>query len=181
MRKSSIAPSAIQTLFDSAANGGALMDSVSFGPQIADFSIGRLSDGSWGLCQPTFGAANVPQATGDIDLLKINEWLASGSAAMPDDFVELYNPDAAPVAMGGLYLSDAPDGSPARYQIAALSYIAAGGFFAFGVFGFAVGGFLAGVAGHALEPASPTARTTTRAGIRCRAMVTFAGGAVPTS
>ena len=118
-------------LFDAAGNGGALIDSVSFGPQIADFSIGRLADGSWGLCRPTFGAANVPQPTGDIKLLKINEWLASGSAAMPDDFVELYNPDSVPIAMGGLYLSDAPDGSPARHEIAALSYIAAGGFFAF--------------------------------------------------
>jgi len=81
-------------LFDAAGNGGALIDSVSFGPQIADFSIGRLADGSWGLCRPTFGPPNVPQPTGDIKLLKINEWLASGSAAMPDDFVELYNPDS---------------------------------------------------------------------------------------
>ncbi len=118
-------------LFDAAGNGGALIDNISFGPQIADFSIGRQADGSWGLCRPTFGAVNQPQPTGDIYLLKINEWLASGSPTMPDDFVELYNPDFAPVAMGGLYLSDAPDGSPARHQIAALSYIAGGGYFAF--------------------------------------------------
>jgi hypothetical protein len=118
-------------LCDSAVNGGALIDSVSFGPQIADFSVGRLADGSWGLCRPTFGAANNPQPTGDIKSLKINEWLASGSPTMPDDFVELYNPDSVPVAMGGLYLSDAPDGSPARHQIAALSFIAGSGFFAF--------------------------------------------------
>jgi len=47
-------------LFDAAGNGGALIDNISFGPQIADFSIGRQADGSWGLCRPTFGAVNQP-------------------------------------------------------------------------------------------------------------------------
>jgi len=34
---------------------------------------------------PDVGAVNQPQPTGDIYLLKINEWLASGSPTMPDD------------------------------------------------------------------------------------------------
>ncbi len=38
--------------------------------------------------------------------------------------MELYNPDPLPVALGGLYLSDAPDGSPQRHELAALSFIA---------------------------------------------------------
>ncbi len=118
-------------LFDSVANGGALLDSVNFGPQLTDFSIGRQADGTWGLCQPSFGSGNSskPVATGET--LRINEWLASGAPAAPDDFLELYNPDPVPAAMGGLYLSDAPDGSPARHLIAPLSYIAPGGYFSF--------------------------------------------------
>ncbi len=118
-------------LFDAAANGGELLDSVSFGPQLTDLSIGRLWDGSWGLCRPTFGSANVAQPAGQGDTLKINEWLASGAPTAPDDFVELYNPEPVPAAMGGLYLTDAPDGYPGRHRLAALSFIAAHGFFGF--------------------------------------------------
>ena len=118
-------------LFDAAANGGGLLDSVSFGPQLTDLSIGRLWDSSWGLCRPTFGSANVAQPATRGDTLKINEWLASGAPTAPDDFVELYNPEPVPAAMGGLYLTDAPDGDPARHQLAPLSFIAANGFFGF--------------------------------------------------
>jgi hypothetical protein len=118
-------------LFDSAANGGASLDTVVFGPQLVDLSIGRQPDGTWGLCQPSFGSVNVIKPVANGETLQINEWLASGAPTAPDDFVELYNPDPVPAALGGLYLSDAPDGSPARHQIASLSYIAAGGFLAF--------------------------------------------------
>lgn len=118
-------------LFDAAANGAGLRDSVSFGPQLTDLSIGRLRDGSWGLCQPTFGSANIAQPAGCGDTLKINEWLASGAPTAPDDFVELYNPEPVPASMGGLYLTDAPDGFPARHRVAPLSFIPANGFFAF--------------------------------------------------
>lgn len=118
-------------LFDSVANGGALLDSVNFGPQLLDLSIGRRADGSWGLCQPSLGSPNVAQPAANGATLKINEWLASGVPTAPDDFVELYNPDPVPTALGGLYLSDAPDGSPARHPIAPLSFIPAGGYFAF--------------------------------------------------
>jgi hypothetical protein len=118
-------------LFDSAANGGGLLDSVSFGPQLTDLSVGRLWDGAWGLCQPTFGSANIAQPVGNGATLKINEWLAAGAPAAPDDFVELYNPEPIPVSMGGLFLTDAPDGQPARHQVAPLSFVAPNGFFAF--------------------------------------------------
>ncbi|PYI84918.1 MAG: hypothetical protein DME26_12340 [Verrucomicrobia bacterium] len=44
-------------LFDSAARGGALLDSVAFGLQITDLSIGRTGQsGDWQLTQPTFGS-----------------------------------------------------------------------------------------------------------------------------
>ena len=118
-------------LYDSAANGGALLDRVSFGPQLVDYSIGRRPDGTWGLGQPSFGASNRPVPVANGEALRLNEWLASGAAVAPDDFIELYNPDPVPAALGGLYLSDAPSGSPARHQIAPLSFIAPLGFSVF--------------------------------------------------
>lgn len=118
-------------LFDAPARGGALLDTVSFGPQVNDLALGRRVDGSWSACQPTFGGVNQPQPTGDPFALRINEWLASGSPLAPDDFVELYNPEPVPVALGGLFLTDAPDGAPQRNEIAALSFIPPGGFIAF--------------------------------------------------
>ncbi len=108
-------------------SGGMLLDSVSFGVQLTDNSIGRGVDGAWVLCKPTFGAANIVLATGDPRTLKINEWLADAQFIAANDFLELYNPDSRPVALGGLFLSDAA-GSPARHPIAPLSFIAGGGF-----------------------------------------------------
>ncbi|HEU0008395.1 MAG TPA: lamin tail domain-containing protein, partial [Verrucomicrobiae bacterium] len=109
-------------LFASALEGGALLDSISFGLQITDLSIGRLADGSWALTQPTFGVANRPAPMGDSRALRINEWLALGDGLLADDFIELYNPQSLPVALGGLYLSDEPTGWPDRHSIAALSF-----------------------------------------------------------
>ncbi len=118
-------------LYDKPANGAKLLDSVVFGLQLADLSIGRLADGAWGLTQPTFGEANVARPAGDPAALKINEWLAAGQALFQDDFVELFNPDPLPVGIGGLFLTDNPVGWPLRHEIAALSFIGAGGFLSF--------------------------------------------------
>ena len=114
-------------VFDKPANGGTLLDSVVFGPQLADRSIGRMPDGTWTLNTPTFGTANVALSVGDVRMLKVNEWLANAVAVFPTDFVEIYNPDALPVNLGGLYLSDEPAGNPTRHQILPLSFVAAGG------------------------------------------------------
>ncbi len=95
-------------LFDPASRGGQLLDSVRFGMQVPDLSIGRLADGSWGLTQPTPGAANVAQRLGDPAQLRINEWLAATGSVFGDDFIELYNLDPFPVALGGLLVSDHP-------------------------------------------------------------------------
>src|SRR5213075_837839 len=79
-------------LFNSAANGGGLLDSVVFGAQLVDLSIGRIGEnGVWHLNQPTLHADNVAAATGGLKQVKINEWLASGVSPYPDDFVELFN------------------------------------------------------------------------------------------
>src|SRR6185295_9555525 len=50
-------------LYDTVASGGGLIDGVTFGEQLDDLSIGKMSDGSWQLNVPTFGAANVAQRT----------------------------------------------------------------------------------------------------------------------
>ncbi|MGA2034634.1 MAG: lamin tail domain-containing protein, partial [Thermoguttaceae bacterium] len=119
-------------LFDTAAHGSGLLDSVEYGPQAADLSIGRIGhDGDWTLTQPTFGAANVAARTGNPATLKINEWLASENVRLTDDFLELYNPDPLPVPLAGLSLTDYPISEPGMNPIAALSFVAGGGYIAF--------------------------------------------------
>ena len=118
-------------LLDTSANGGAVLDSVRFGSQLADLSIGRRANGDWTLCTPTFGAANAATATGSQSTLKINEWLASGAAPFLDDFLEIYNPDPLPVDLGGLFLTDLPVGQPFEHEITPLSFIAGFGYEAF--------------------------------------------------
>jgi hypothetical protein len=117
-------------LFDRATNGNVVLDSVKFGKQITDLSIGRTgAGGNWVLTTPTFGSANAAQALGDERNVKINEWLAH--SATVSDFVELYNPDILPVALGGLYLTDSPNGAPAMSRIHDLSFAGAGSFAVF--------------------------------------------------
>ena len=115
------------SLLDRPANGGGLIDSVSFGLQIPDLSIGRDSDGQWTLTTPTLGGPNQPVALGDPHGLRINEWLASADVSVNNDFIELYNPDPAPIDLGGLHLTDHPMGWPNRHSIAPLSFIAGQG------------------------------------------------------
>jgi hypothetical protein len=117
-------------LFNSIANGGARLDSVKFGRQLPDLSVGRIgASGEWQLTQPTFGNANALQALGSQSNLRINEWLAASLTL--DDFVELYNANALPVALGGLFLTDNLLGNPGRNQIEPLTFMAAGEFVSF--------------------------------------------------
>jgi len=117
-------------LYHGISGGGALLDSVVFGLQLPDLSIGRLASGAgpnsgtWVLTQPTSDAANIAQLIGSERNLKINEWLAAAQSPFPEDFVELVNLDPLPVALGGLYLTDNPIGVPRRNPIAPLSFIA---------------------------------------------------------
>jgi hypothetical protein len=108
---------------------GTLADSVHFGLQLPDQSIGRAADGTWYLNHPTPGAPNVEVTTGDPANLRINEWLAGSDDA--SDFIELYNRDPLPVDLGGLWLSDAADGMPRRHEITTLSFVAGRGFAVF--------------------------------------------------
>ena len=119
------------TLTRSASAGGGIADRVVWGQQLADHSIGRALDGSWSLCRPTFGAANVLVAVASARGVKINEWLSDGSPLFGNDYVELYNPGALPVDLGGYFLTDNPVGWPNRSPIRPLTFIAAGGFLSF--------------------------------------------------
>jgi hypothetical protein len=109
------------------AGPAGLLDSVTFGPQAPDLSIGRIANGSggWTANDPTPGLVNSPVAPGTTATLSINEWMAA--PAYGEDWFELHNSGSSPVAIGGLYLSDTP-GTPQVTRIPALSYIAAGGF-----------------------------------------------------
>jgi Lamin Tail Domain/CotH kinase protein/Bacterial TSP3 repeat len=118
-------------LYDAVAKGGALLDSVEFGNQLPDLSLGRVNYvGEWRLCAPTAGAANTPATTGGTANLKINEWLAADQSPFNDDFIEIYNPGSLPVDLGGLFLTDQPIGAPALHKIHTGTFIPANGYLA---------------------------------------------------
>lgn len=111
------------------ASGTTVLDSVVFGPQIAGLSIGRFGNaGAWRLAQPTLGATNVAEPTGPSTGVRINEWLAIGSASNPNDLIELFNIGSLPVDLVGHYLTDNPLGFPAMHRMPELSFIGAGSF-----------------------------------------------------
>jgi hypothetical protein len=116
-------------LFHRVVAGGALLDSVEFGLQLPNLSIARVNDGEWSLTMPTFGGPNAALPLGDARSLRINEWLTASLTAQ--DFIELYNPAPAPVAIGGFFLTDEPIGASMLHQIAPLSFIGAGGWTVF--------------------------------------------------
>ena len=114
------------------ASGPVTLDSVVFGKQITDLSIGRSGQGGeWYLNQPTLGRANILQPTALPTSVRINEWLAVGLSPNPDDFIELFNPDSLPVNVGGLFLTDRPLGSPEESRISPLTFIEPNGYATF--------------------------------------------------
>ncbi len=112
------------------SNGFVVKDSIVFGPQVPDLSIGRMPDGvgSWQLGRPTPSAANEGQATASPNTLRINEWLASPNSG--EDWFEVFNPMNLPVPLGGLFLTDNLN-QPVQSPIAPLSFIPANGFVKF--------------------------------------------------
>ncbi len=117
-------------LFDKPNNGGSLLDSISYGVQARDFSIGRVPDGgsNWVLNLPTPRGNNIAVTQfGDPMQLTVNEWMAD-PAPGDDDWFEIYNPNPQPVEVSGFYLTDEP-GTPAgrtKFQIAPRSFIGTG-------------------------------------------------------
>lgn len=120
-------------------NGTTILDSLTFGPQAADLSIGRIANGTgtWTANTPTPAATNTAATLGTTSTLRINEWMAS--APYEDDWFELQNSGTAPVALAGLYLSDTPS-VPTITRIPPYTYIGAGGFTRFAADGSASGG-----------------------------------------
>jgi len=113
-------------------NSGELLDSVEFGLQLPDLSIGRVGyNGKWHLTVPTFGGENFAQPLSDPDMLKINEWFTNGQVLFEDDFIELYNPNVFPVDLSGLYLTDNPVTQPGKDRLGPLSFISGEGFATF--------------------------------------------------
>ncbi|MBM3848510.1 MAG: lamin tail domain-containing protein, partial [Verrucomicrobia bacterium] len=100
-------------------------DSVGFGFQAQDWPIGRVPDGtgSWQLVAFAPKELNRAVALGYPSALRINEWMADPSSG--DDWFELCNLAAAPLAVGGLYLSDDRK-LPTRHRIPDLSFIGTG-------------------------------------------------------
>ncbi len=113
-------------LYDAA---GELVDAVEFGTQVPDLSIGRVGrDRHWALTVPTPASDNLPQPVADPEGVVINEWFANGDIVLRDDFIELYNPDALPVDLAGLYLTDNPANQKTKHRLGPLSFIAGEGF-----------------------------------------------------
>jgi len=108
---------------------GSLVDSVDYGHQLPDLSIGRVgAEGRWYLTAPTFGQSNIAVPLGDPAAVKVNEWLAGGEVLFADDFIELYNPQSSPVDLGGCYVTGQPATQPNACRLAPLTFVAGQGF-----------------------------------------------------
>lgn len=119
-----------ETVVLSSPNGALwnTMDSVTFGLQLTDKSIGRVGlDRHWDLNVPSIGAVNVQQPNDCPGHIVLNEWLANSTVSYKDDQIELYNTNALPGNIGGYYLSDSPD-NPLQYQFPPLSFVDGKGF-----------------------------------------------------
>ncbi|MDB6071219.1 MAG: exported protein of unknown function, partial [Verrucomicrobiales bacterium] len=110
------------------AAGGGLLDTLSFGPQLTDFSIAR-NGSDWRLGMPSPGAATTAVCTlGSARGVRLNEWLGSNSIIVTGDFVELYNPDVLPVDLSGYSLSQDFRNEPGQSTFPPFSFIAGAGF-----------------------------------------------------
>jgi hypothetical protein len=100
-----------------------LEDAVRFGPQAANYTIGRnpTASGSFTLTTPTPGSANIQQVVGNQNSLRINEWMASPSSG--SDWFEVYNSDSLPVQLTGLHFKD---NGNVPSPVAPLSFIGVG-------------------------------------------------------
>ena len=86
---------------------GQLVQSLAYGPQVVNRSLG-LAAGQWRLlATPTPGAVNSATATlGPVSSLRFNEWMADPLTGA--DWFELFNPSTQPVDLANLYLTDDP-------------------------------------------------------------------------
>jgi hypothetical protein len=102
---------------------GQLVNSVTYGLQVADRSIGLVS-GQWRLlASPTPGTNNSVAATLSTNTtLRLNEWMAQATNGA--DWFELYNPATNPVDLATIALSDDPSlDAKLKFRPAPLSFI----------------------------------------------------------
>lgn len=114
-------------LYGTVGAGQPLLDSIVFGAQAADLSIGRTGVNleTWTLCTPTIGAANTPVATlAAPSSVTINEWLSNPDYQWADDFLELYNSAALPVAISGMAMTNDFINYPTLHTLPPLSFMA---------------------------------------------------------
>ena len=106
-----------------------LTDSIDYGYQILDYSIGRHGrDSLWSLNIPTPGNRNIGVSTGDISGVRINEWLANTNDSNDVEFIELYNTNAFPINLTNGVLSDSSFNGGDSLIFPTLSYIAPNGY-----------------------------------------------------
>ncbi|HTH49875.1 MAG TPA: lamin tail domain-containing protein, partial [Candidatus Limnocylindria bacterium] len=112
-------------LVDTAARGGSVIDSVTFGLQVADRTLARVPDGTgaWTLGLPTPGTANMGAVLVSADAVKVNEWMANPSVG--DDWFELYNTAADAADLSGCHLTD-DLAARTKFTLPPLSFIGSG-------------------------------------------------------
>ena len=106
-------------LYDAQTN---LISKVSFGLQPAGYTASSVGE-TWTLGNPTPNGANTAATLGAPSGLMINEWLANALSS-EDDWIELWNNSAQPVALRGIYVGV----SNALFRISSLSFIGPYGF-----------------------------------------------------
>lgn len=84
---------------------------------------------TWRASAKIHGSPNANDPAVTSPKILINEVMANSGSGQPD-FIELYNPTAAAVNIGGWYLTDNPE-KPNKYKIPANTTIAAGGYLHF--------------------------------------------------
>jgi hypothetical protein len=106
-------------------DGVTVINSVSFGSQLTDVAQGRVPDG--GPSISSFPLSGTPGASNYLPAsIVINEAL-TGSSAPLEDAIELFNPTAGDVAIGGWWLSDDRTNLQ-KFQLPAGTVVPAGGF-----------------------------------------------------
>ncbi len=115
-----------------APGGTVVLDSITWGPQVANLSISRLgaTPTVWSLTNPTPNAANgAALALADPNGLKFNEWLALPKNRADEDFLEIYNAAAQPAPLGQIRITDDILNAASAHQFPPLSYLAAQGIY----------------------------------------------------
>lgn len=115
-----------ENLVLTAANGATTIDTITFSAQTTDVSQGRFPDGSNNIVSFSAQTASPGFPNWVPAPVYMNEILAHGHPPL-EDAVEIYNPTATNVSIGGWWLSD-DRLNPKKYQIPAGTTVAAGGY-----------------------------------------------------